>query len=208
MNLYEICGVPDPNASSPTLPREMRQRYRSDVTPLAGGVGFKNKQCLECGQVKPVRKFCGDSRTTDGYSAVCRKCRGMPESSRRSADTRSPSERRSQMNLRKRDVYHKTSDSSMARRYQTYRYSAMQRGYEFDLTLSQFSSFWKRPCHYCGSDVATVGLDRVDNEVGYVISNVVSCCPRCNRMKLDMSMQTWISHMRTIIERAESASNQ
>jgi hypothetical protein len=42
------------------------------------------------------------------------------------------------------------------------------------------------------------GLDRVDNKVGYVLSNVVPCCKICNRAKGDLSIQDfeqWLSNL-------------
>ena len=45
-----------------------------------------------------------------------------------------------------------------------------------------------KPCHYCGLDnnsVAGVGLDRLDNTIGYMLDNVVSCCTECNRARSD-----------------------
>ena len=44
------------------------------------------------------------------------------------------------------------------------------------------------PCYYCGlenTSVAGVGLDRLDNSIGYILKNVVSCCTECNRAKSD-----------------------
>lgn len=52
----------------------------------------------------------------------------------------------------------------------------------------------KRVCHYCGtSEVALHNLpapynsrlhiDRKDNEVGYILGNMVLACPMCNRLK-------------------------
>ena len=32
-----------------------------------------------------------------------------------------------------------------------------------------------------------MGMDRVDNTVGYSVSNVAPCCTHCNRAKLAMS---------------------
>lgn len=41
------------------------------------------------------------------------------------------------------------------------------------------------------------GLDRVDNSVGYLLSNTVPCCPDCNFMKHSSTLSEWCS----IIER-------
>lgn len=71
-------------------------------------------------------------------------------------------------------------------RYSIYRSSAKRRGLKFNLTLEQFSNLISRPCWYCGRSVRS-GLDRVINNNGYTIDNVVPCCLPCNRSKNNMS---------------------
>jgi len=74
--------------------------------------------------------------------------------------------------------------------------SAEKRGYEWHLTKEQVRSLSKLPCYYCGVEPSQVtrypsmngvyvynGLDRVDNNKGYTIDNVVPCCKVCNRAK-------------------------
>lgn len=68
-------------------------------------------------------------------------------------------------------------------RFKTYQSSAKRSGKSFELTFDQFKSFWQKECYYCGGEMLTIGLDRIDNEVGYLLSNVVSCCMMCNWMK-------------------------
>jgi len=49
------------------------------------------------------------------------------------------------------------------------------------------SNFGNKKCHYCFDDLnpTGTGLDRKDNDKGYLIDNVVSCCCTCNRMRSD-----------------------
>lgn len=80
--------------------------------------------------------------------------------------------------------------------------NAKERGYEFDLTKEQVRAVVTQNCHYCGSLPTQVtkyrrcngsftynGIDRVDNSRGYVESNVVPCCGRCNRAKDTMDVE-------------------
>jgi len=60
---------------------------------------------------------------------------------------------------------------------------AKKRGYTFELTFNEFMGFWGLPCHYCGGDINKIGLDRVDNTIGYTLENVIPCCSLCNTMK-------------------------
>lgn len=45
------------------------------------------------------------------------------------------------------------------------------------------------------------GIDRVDNSVGYVLSNCVPCCSTCNRMKGTMSSEEFKEKIKLIYSR-------
>ena len=85
-------------------------------------------------------------------------------------------------------------------KYAKYKSNAKTRNYPFNLTFEQFITFWQKSCYYCGDEIETIGLDRVDNSRGYEIDNVVPCCKICNRMKLNMSKDDFINHYKKIIK--------
>ena len=72
----------------------------------------------------------------------------------------------------------------------TYRSRALQRGLVFELTEAEFRKITQQDCFYCGapprskmvvnkysqSEYMYNGIDRVDNSLGYTLSNVVPCC--------------------------------
>lgn len=60
-------------------------------------------------------------------------------------------------------------------------------------------TLWQKPCSYCGDEIETIGIDRVDSSLEYSIDNVKSCCKACNYMKRSYSYTFWINHMRKII---------
>ena len=62
-------------------------------------------------------------------------------------------------------------------------------------------SFWNKDCYYCGNKVNGIGLDRIDNRVGYTIKNVVSCCRDCNTMKMILSQREFIEKIIKIANR-------
>jgi 5-methylcytosine-specific restriction endonuclease McrA len=54
------------------------------------------------------------------------------------------------------------------------------------ISKEQYLDLINRPCTYCSSSVlgeTGSGLDRLDNNGGYDISNVVTCCGVCNQIK-------------------------
>jgi len=95
----------------------------------------------------------------------------------------------------------KTWHQSPIGKYKAYRDGAKKRNMEFNLTLEEFSSYWQLDCNYCGSSIATIGLDRIDSSIGYNINNIVPCCSRCNEMKMDSSTEAWMDKMFTILKK-------
>lgn len=80
-------------------------------------------------------------------------------------------------------------------KYGAYKMAASQRNIKFDISFEEFKSFWKKPCEYCGSEIKTIGLDRINSYFGYSIQNIKSCCKKCNYMKKDYSVEEWFEHM-------------
>lgn len=86
--------------------------------------------------------------------------------------------------------------------------SSKYRKLENSLTFEQFNDLISRNCDYCGSQptesgrkyVKRNGIDRVDNSIGYVIENCVSCCKDCNRAKGTMSRSEFIEMIRKVYE--------
>lgn len=103
-----------------------------------------------------------------------------------------------------RDMVHRQAviknNTSEYGRYYQYWYSAERRGVPFDITLDEFLSLWQKPCTYCGGEIATIGLDRVNNSLGYSLDNVLPCCKVCNTMKMDTNLDEWLIHIKKIIK--------
>jgi hypothetical protein len=64
--------------------------------------------------------------------------------------------------------------------------SAKKRGLPMDIGYVEHQALLKNAkCHYCCGKMnrGGSGLDRKDNAIGYTLSNVVTCCKRCNAVK-------------------------
>jgi len=77
------------------------------------------------------------------------------------------------------------------RRYGQAKRNAEKRGLEFSLSLEEYNKLIQPElkCYYqCGNFVpmSGVGLDRLDNDIGYMSGNVVPCCGICNTTKNSM----------------------
>jgi len=82
----------------------------------------------------------------------------------------------------------KLKNRTIKRRYATAKTDAKRRGIEFHLSFELWSSEVIKPCFYCGDKLGkrsetTVGCDRIDNSLGYIAGNIVSCCAFCNMTK-------------------------
>lgn len=80
----------------------------------------------------------------------------------------------------------------------SYKRAAKARNIEWLLSEEEFKSFWGLPCSYCGSEINTIGIDRVDNDKGYIIQNCTPCCNVCNRMKMDLSKDGFLDKLKQI----------
>lgn len=92
-------------------------------------------------------------------------------------------------------------------KFREYLNRAQKMEYGFSLTEEEFLSFWNLPCHYCGAAIQTIGLDRVDNALGYENGNIVPCCIVCNRMKRDFPLDVFLSHVDSIRRHLGKPSN-
>jgi len=84
--------------------------------------------------------------------------------------------------------------------YIKYRYGSPKRGLEFSLTTQDFRDNIEKPCYYCNDVYKGIGFDRIDNDIGYHLYNIVPCCPECNRMKRTQSKADFIERCVKIAE--------
>ena len=75
------------------------------------------------------------------------------------------------------------SQTRIASSFEQYRKNAESAGRAFEIDESDYSRITTGGCFYCLFDERQVGMDRVDNTEGYVSTNLVGCCNRCNEMK-------------------------
>ena len=92
-----------------------------------------------------------------------------------------------------------------------YKRNAENRNLSVSLTNDELSILFKMNCYYCGNapsnrfsekgyrgDFVYNGIDRLDNNQGYHMFNVVPCCIKCNRMKMDANVEDFVEHVAKI----------
>ena len=95
--------------------------------------------------------------------------------------------------------------------FRSYRQGALRRGLSFEITDEMFRMYTKKECVYCGTQPIKIhkigkysgeyiynGIDRIDSSLGYIESNIVSCCEFCNRIKNDKTVSEFLSHVEKI----------
>ena len=83
-------------------------------------------------------------------------------------------------------------------KFNSYSQDARKRGLVFELSFSDFMKLWGAACSYCGDNIDTIGIDRIDNSIGYVIDNIASCCSQCNFMKRSYTKSEFIKKCQSI----------
>lgn len=67
-----------------------------------------------------------------------------------------------------------------------------KKGLKNDLTACGVAEIVSKPCTYCGENEIRMTLDRIDNCLGHVFSNVVGACVRCNLIRRHMPFAAWM----------------
>lgn len=101
--------------------------------------------------------------------------------------------------IRRRKQVKKYQDTPIAV-YKLLLRQAKLRGFICSLTFKEFMGLWQKPCTYCGSSIKEIGIDRIDSDLGYIPSNIASCCSICNIMKRHHSIDFFLNHCKKIIE--------
>lgn len=104
----------------------------------------------------------------------------------------------------------------------SYKTNAKSRNISWELSLEEFKKLIQQSCFWCNSfpplkqmnrtnenkhwsaewksklKLHAHGVDRIDNNKGYLLSNVVTCCKQCNLMKHAYSVSQFLSQVEKI----------
>jgi len=79
-------------------------------------------------------------------------------------------------------------------------------GHTLTIDKEQAVALYQQPCFYC--DIPAVnasksqlnGIDRINSDLGYVVGNVVPCCPTCNIMKGATDVKLFLAQVSAIAQ--------
>lgn len=150
------------------------------------------KICSKCKALKSIKLFYKASNGKYGVKGTCKSCSDAQYKNWRKGAGHG-------ISLANNQKYYKANKDSVKYKFLRLRNGAKQRNKALEISFEEFKELWKEPCHYCGGEVLSAGLDRVDSKYGYVKGNIVRCCEKCNRAKNDMTVMEFIEHCKRII---------
>lgn len=89
-----------------------------------------------------------------------------------------------------KEMYEQEKHSVRAK-WNQFKYTARRKNRLISLTFEEYGGLVCLPCHYCNEQFESTGsgLDRIDNDLPYITTNVVPCCKLCNTMKMNTSLK-------------------
>ena len=94
--------------------------------------------------------------------------------------------------------YMKKYNQTLVGKYTHYKIRATKDKMEWKIDKKDFEKLWKKPCYYCGAFIETIGIDRINNKIGYLKNNIVPCCAWCNKAKLELLPEQFIEHCKKV----------
>jgi len=142
------------------------------------------RRCNKCAEIKNVS--CFRLRTNGKPYSHCKSC----ESQYKKYYKNTPKGKEIQAACQARYANTEKAWSSLKNLFTRAKACAKQRNKEFSLDFEQYKILIEQSCYYCNNLLSTgknrgIGLDRIDNNRGYTIDNVVRCCNFCNQIRGD-----------------------
>jgi hypothetical protein len=125
---------------------------------------------------------CKTKQSTVWYRGpLCRKCYKQRWQRDNKNKVRNANRRWKNRHPEKERARHLTPRS----RFNSAKKNSFERGKNWNISFEDFQKLIILPCYYCNNELGTLenygsGLDRVDNDLGYSIDNVIPCCKICN----------------------------
>lgn len=142
------------------------------------------RRCVTCGAKLSVNSFYKLTKPSGRVyrRRSCGKCTYQKEAERR----KTPEGRR-----RQRDQRKTARENRVTCILRDSKNSDRKRKMQNDLTRAFIAEQIAQGCAYCGDQNAKMTLDRQDNTIGHLQTNVRSACCRCNSIRRSMPFPAW-----------------
>jgi|WetSurMetagenome_2_1015567.scaffolds.fasta_scaffold132721_3 hypothetical protein len=168
------------------------------------------KTCTKCKNTKEENCFYKHKKSKDGYSSWCKECRSksfkedyLNNKEYYNQKSKNYYNKNIEITAKRHSIYRnknkahilqhdKERDRNVGRRFLKSKRSAIKRKLEWLITENEFQELSYKDCYYCNNKLENrkystgAALDRIDNSIGYIISNVLPCCATCNYLRGDI----------------------
>ena len=157
------------------------------------------KICNICNEEKNISEFHKMKKGLFGVRTTCKECRKKVAKEYKS---------RPEVILKQQKYYQDNKDTfrekmnkhyhSLNGQFHNYKKRAKKGNFIFELTQEDCKKFYKTECEYCGDTIKGLGIDIIDNNLGYILSNCRPCCSTCNYMKHIMNESQFFNQLKKI----------
>jgi hypothetical protein len=166
----------------------MEEQYAQLKQTLEWRKENEERKCNTCGQGKLLKYFKGRIIKNSGklWISFLRNC----------IDCYRPIYNASVARSKKKNKYYNKT--------YIYKRKSKKSGIRSNITTKFVEQILNCPCYYCRASDVEVVLGRKRTELGYVQSNLVPSCTRCEHIKSDMPWEAWQKLIPAIIEIVKS----
>jgi len=103
-------------------------------------------------------------------------------------------------NPEKHQIILENARKSVTIKLTTYKRSAAEKGFCWELTDEEAEILFQANCYYCDEmdPRGLCGIDRVDSTIGYTPQNTKPCCKMCNYMKCNHTIPDFLTYCKNI----------
>ena len=146
------------------------------------------RKCSVCKNTLPLSEFTRNRSMKDGIDYKCRPCgkKLWAKYREKNAEKLALSQKMyRELNPEKRKEVKRRSVQKPKSRFLAAIATARRRGLCWEISREFFDVHLNSVCTYCGGSLPKTGhgFDRINNAVGYIESNIVACCFRCNLIR-------------------------
>jgi hypothetical protein len=175
--------------------KQKRKLFTDTIDKYRNDCNWSASICAICKDSKPMNEFLLHCRVydeetgelNDGYSYNCNGCRLIMNNNDKDR-TRND---------------HCTNDTIISLTY-VRNCQSHRRNIKWSMSIDDAIKIINMPCKYCnvykemvnddGITYSCMGIDRVDNKIGYTVENCVSCCSLCNYFKYTHSVDDFLEY--------------
>lgn len=152
----------------------------------------KHRKCRICKNVKELSSlnFHFEKSRAFGFSYVCIVCEKERAKKKYEKNPRKGRYKMLTTEQKKHRLviaknYRKTNYGRALYMLKSYIAIDLKKSRVCDITIDfLINSIFNKPCVYCG-DTFNVGCDRINNDIGHIMENVVPCCKDCNTGRMN-----------------------